>query len=344
MCEHEQSLSAVIGNVRDGSKGVLTRDARYCSQIPRKWMHFGCRVDFSTSACFPMRARDFAACVRDVYAARSGRSNGLIEQQTGVAMSAQKITDEQWTEARKRYETEPGLGLGKIAQVLDCSKSLVARKAREGKWQKDIGVPHQVHPTGKAKDSIFTENARGRDVQAVHVYPGEASTQTARVVADVFVPPTAERGVESTPLPTYADDPTIPEGLDAEEREAFVKAAILARQQAINARHLHETKAVRSLVYAAIKKVDKDGGAAAALAALRIVQALRHMQDSELETELERVRLALGEFHGKPKGPTPCRITVVLEKKGVREVVEVADAQEGMRLGNGMETEIIDVE
>jgi hypothetical protein len=35
---------------------------------------------------------------------------------------------------------------------------------------------------------------------------------------------------------------------------------------------------------------------------------------------------------------------VVLEKEGVRQVVEVADAQEGMRLGNGLETEIFDVE
>ena len=252
-------------------------------------------------------------------------------------MAAQKITDEQWAEARKRYETEPGMGLGKIAQVLDCSKSLVARKAREGKWQKGIGVPSQVHPTSKAKDSIFTENPRASEAQAVHVYPGEASTQSARVVSDVYVAPTAPAG-------GYADDPAIPDGLDAEGREAFVRAAILARQRSINARHLHETKAVRAQVYGAIKKVDKEGGAGAALAAVRIVQALRQMQDSELETELERVRLALGEFAGKPKGPTPCRITVVLEKESVRQVVEVADAQEGMRLGNGLEKEIIDVE
>lgn len=101
---------------------------------------------------------------------------------------------------------------------------------------------------------------------------------------------------------------------------------------------------MRAQVYAAIKKVDKEGGAGAALAAVRIVQALRQMQDSELETELERVRLALGEFAGKPKGPTPARITVVLEKAGARQVVEVADAVEGMRLGNDWETEIINVE
>jgi hypothetical protein len=34
-------------------------------------------------------------------------------------MSQQKITDELWVEARRRYETEPGLGSGKVAQLLD---------------------------------------------------------------------------------------------------------------------------------------------------------------------------------------------------------------------------------
>jgi hypothetical protein len=62
---------------------------------------------------------------------------------------------------------------------------------------------------------------------------------------------------------------------------------------------------VRAQVYAAIKKLDKDGGAGAAMAALRIVQTLRHMQDSELEIELEieleRVRLAMGSSTGSPR-------------------------------------------
>jgi hypothetical protein len=66
-------------------------------------------------------------------------------------MSQQKITDELWVEARRRYETEPDLGSGKVAQLLDVLKSLVARKVREGKWQKDIGVPNLVHPTARER-------------------------------------------------------------------------------------------------------------------------------------------------------------------------------------------------
>lgn len=58
---------------------------------------------------------------------------------------------------------------------------------------------------------------------------------------------------------------------------------------------------MRAQVYAAIKKLDKDGGAGAAMTALRIVQTLRHMQDSELEIELERVRLAMGSSTGSPR-------------------------------------------
>ncbi|CAD6514095.1 hypothetical protein LMG28727_00837 [Paraburkholderia kirstenboschensis] len=254
-------------------------------------------------------------------------------------MTAQKITDEAWAGARERYETEPGLGLGKIAQLLDCSKNLVARKAKERGWQKGIGVPVQVHGNAAPSDSKVTGNPVHPATRAPYVYAPEPSTAPSRVAADVFVPPAAAQ----TPAPSYADDPTIPEGLDAAEREDFVKAAILARQKAINARHVHETKAARSQVYAAMKKVGTEGGAGAALAVMRIVQALRNVQDAEMEAELERVRLSLSEFAGKPKGPMPARVTVLLVKEDVRQVVEVADAAEGMRLGNGWETEIIDV-
>ncbi|MFM0224837.1 hypothetical protein [Paraburkholderia dipogonis] len=221
-------------------------------------------------------------------------------------MSAQKITDEQWAEARKRYETEPGLGLGKIAQVLDCSKSLVARKAREGKWQKDIGVPNQVHRTAREREAKVTGSAAPRATQAVHVNGAEASTRPAHVVADVFVLPAAEKAAAND----YDDEIRVPDGLDEIGREEFVKAAILDRQRAINARHLKEMKAARAQVYAAIKKAGAEGGQATALAVLRIVQAVRAMQEADMEAELQRVRLEVAEFIGKPVKPTPCRIVV----------------------------------
>jgi hypothetical protein len=239
-------------------------------------------------------------------------------------MSQQKITDEQWAEARKRYESEPGLGLGKIAQVLDCSKSLVARKGREGKWQKDQGVPNQVHPTAREREAKVTESAAPRATQAVHVNGAKASTCPGRVVADVFVPPTGSQGVTTdvtpgvgmVPTPSqstaYADEMQVPDGLDEWEREEFVKTAIVGRQRAINARHLKELNAARSKLYESLKKAGTKEGPGAALAAQRNVAALLALQQGEMDAELQRVKLEVNEFVGKPLKPTPCRIVVHL--------------------------------
>lgn len=251
-------------------------------------------------------------------------------------MAKAKLTPEQWAEARREWESNASASYATVAAKFMISRALVGQKSLAEHWQRDIGVPD---PKSAEAVAARAENLQDRPSTG-HMDGRLDNAAPARVVAGAFVTPTAA----AAPAPSYTDDPTIPDGLDADEREAFIKAAILSRQRAINARHLNETKAVRSQVYGAIKKVDKEGGAGAALAALRIVQALRNMQDSELETELERVRLTLGEFHGKPKGPAPARITVVLEKAGVRQVVEVADAVEGMRLGNGLDMEILDVE
>ncbi|CAB3783385.1 hypothetical protein [Pararobbsia alpina] len=265
-------------------------------------------------------------------------------------MSAQKITDEQWAEARKRYESEPGLGLGKIAQTLDCSKSLVARKAREGKWQKDIGVPTQVHPTAREREAKVTESAVPSPTQAVHVNGAEASTPSARVAAEVFVPPTAAPGgslnltppakgaLSDVPPPqpsAYADEIRVPDGLDDVEREAFVAAAIVARQRAINARHLKEMQAARSKLYESLKKAGTKEGPGAALAAQRNITALLALQQGEMDAELQRVKLEVHEFVGKPLKPTPCRIVVHLSP-GVKMV---ASEVYGPRA-----TEVIDVE
>ncbi|MGF6994638.1 hypothetical protein [Paraburkholderia sp. GAS32] len=229
-------------------------------------------------------------------------------------MSQQKITDVQWADARKRYESEPGLGLGKIAQLLDCSKSLVARKARDGKWQKDIGVPTQVHPTAREREAKVTESAVPSPTHAVHVNAAEPAVSPSRVVADVFVPPGAGRGVgsESTPSQStaYSDEMQVPDGLDEWEREEFVKAAIVARQRSINARHLKELNAARSKLYESLKAAGSKEGPGSALASQRNITALLALQAGELETELQRVRLEVQEFIGKPVKPTPCRIVV----------------------------------
>ena len=231
-------------------------------------------------------------------------------------MSQQKVTDEQWSDARKRYEAEAGLGLGKIAQLLDCSKSLVARKAREEKWQKDIGVPTQVHPTAKVRNSNLTESAVQSETQAVHVHGPGASTQPARVVADVYAPPSAAQAPQHPQSTDYADEIRVPADLDEVDREEFVAAAIVARQRAINARHLKELNAARSKLYESIRKAGTKEGAGNALASQRNIAALIALQAAEMDAELQRVRLEVAEFVGKPMKPTPCRIIVNVREGG----------------------------
>ncbi|MFM0752615.1 hypothetical protein [Paraburkholderia strydomiana] len=247
-------------------------------------------------------------------------------------MSEKKISEQEWAAARKRYETEPGLGYGALAQALDCSKSLVARKAREGKWQKDQGVPAQVWGGAEGTQSKVTESAVRSPTQAPGVHAAEPSISNPREVADVFVPAGAtsdvtlriERmttdvtpgvGTVPTPQPSsgYGDEMRVPDRLDELEREDFIKAAIVARQKAINARHLKEITAARSKLYESLKKAGTKEGPGAALAAQRNVAAMLALQGGEMEAELQRVKLEVHGFMGKPLKPAPCRIVVHLE-------------------------------
>ena len=241
-------------------------------------------------------------------------------------MSQRKVTNQEWESARKRYETEPGLGLGKIAQALDCSKSLVARKAREGKWQKDVGVPDQVHPTVHERQTKVTENAMPSPARSPDVYAPDAAVSPSRVVSGVFTPQTAAQGMTTdvnhgvgtvqtaSQSTAYADEMQAPDGLDEWEREEFVKAAIVARQRSINARHLKELNAARSKLYESLRKAGTKEGTGAAISAQRNVTAMLALHRGDMEAELRRVRLEVHEFVGKPVKPTPCRIIVHLRE------------------------------
>lgn len=108
----------------------------------------------------------------------------------------------------------------------------------------------------------------------------------------------------------------MPAGLDEWEREEFVKAAIVARQRSINARHLKELNAARSKLYESLRKAGTKEGAGAAISAQRNVTAMLALHKGEMEAELQRVKLEVHEFIGKPVKPTPCRIIVHVREGG----------------------------
>ncbi|MGY6161858.1 hypothetical protein [Paraburkholderia strydomiana] len=222
-------------------------------------------------------------------------------------MSQQKITDEQWVAAKTRYETEPGLGYGALAQTLDCSKNLVARKAKEQRWQKSIEACLATARNGRAIGSKVTESAVHPATRAPSVYsnpvPESAPLAAGAAVADQVV-------VGATAASPALGDISMPDGLDPAEQEAFIRAVVIRRQTELNAVHRKELRAVKAQLYRAINGASEKGGGAATLSVLRAVQAMQNAQKLELEREIERVKLECAVFAGAPLKPQPVRILV----------------------------------
>lgn len=239
-------------------------------------------------------------------------------------MAKKILTPDEMTEARRLYERE-GWGYGRIATKFSVSKPTVQGWAKN--WQRDYGVAPL--PAGKKGEEgvrpdvgnpKVTGNAGVGATRAGYAYPTDAAASPAREVAGVFVPPSAApgKGGESPPLQStgYADEMQVPADLDEVDREEFVKAAIVARQRAINARHLKELNAARGKLYESLKKAGTKEGPGAALASQRNIAALLALQQGEMDAELQRVKLEVHEFVGKPLKPMPCRIIVHVREGG----------------------------
>jgi transposase-like protein len=230
-------------------------------------------------------------------------------------MAKKILSPDEMAEARRLYEKE-GWGYGRIASKYSVSKPTVQGWAKN--WQRDYGVAPLL--AGKNADAgagataaqpKVTGNAVPSETQAGYTYPGDGMTSPGRDVAGVFVSP-AGRRVESTPRNDYADEMQVPADLDDWGREAFVAAAIVARQRQINAKHIRELTAARAKLYGAIKGTATKEGPAQALASQRNIAALLALQQGEMDAELQRVKLEVAEFVGRPLKPQPCRIVVHL--------------------------------
>lgn len=225
-------------------------------------------------------------------------------------MAKAKLTPEQWAEARREWEMNPTASYASVAGKFLISKALVGQRAASEKWQRGIGVAsHPKDTTAQGNSGNLQDCPSTRPMDARLDASDSPNTRPAHVVAEAFVPPTAEK----TPANDYADEIRVPAGLDELDREEFVKAAIVARQRAINARHLKELNAARSKLYESIRKAGTKEGAGNALASQRNIAALIALQAAEMDAELQRVKLEVAEFVGKPMKPTPARIVVHMQ-------------------------------
>ncbi|MFM0088943.1 hypothetical protein PQR46_18710 [Paraburkholderia sediminicola] len=220
-------------------------------------------------------------------------------------MVAKRITDEEWAEARRIYETTPGMGLGKIAsQVLDCSKNLVVRKSQEQGWQKTQDAARATGKTGQVLHSNLTESATRTTTQAVHVSdpaPPVSPVALGRVVSDVYVAPSAP-GVRADGI---AVRPEFTNGVD---ELAWIEEQVSIREKAILERHAVELRALTNSIYDAARKTGKAEMGAASRAANQLSQALERKQKMEREHCAMQTRIELGAHYGA--GPRPAVIVV----------------------------------
>jgi hypothetical protein len=203
---------------------------------------------------------------------------------------AAKITDEAWAEARKRYEAEPKTGYGQIAQALDCSRNLVARRAQKEGWVKQTGPTHAPfkEPARAAVDEEgkFTEIAGDRAEKAVPVYTSAPETRAPVAPAAAIEP---------------GDGDEMPENLSPLEQEQWIEAAVRRRQTALQRKQAKELAAAKSTLYAAIKGAGSKDGYDLARTSKQIISAMTEQHASEMASEARGFGLSSGSSTG-PRG------------------------------------------
>lgn len=93
-------------------------------------------------------------------------------------------TDAEWAVARRRYETEPGVGLSAIAVSLGISKSSAGNRAKAEGWQK---CERGAAPVSEARNegaAKVTEGAASTPQSAFSVYRLPAPAVGETVIAD----------------------------------------------------------------------------------------------------------------------------------------------------------------
>lgn len=196
-------------------------------------------------------------------------------------MASRKISDQEWIDARKRYENEPATGYGQIAASLNVSKTLVARRAAK-RWQKrpvlTLPVDSQV-PAYPDRGHLFS--TPNRPEETVGVY--------AKAPEEVTVAPE---------LNNVAGQFQFPSNLTPAERQEVAEQAVLARQTELIRIQAVEIRAVKKGIYEAVKAAGTERSYDAARSAKAVVEGMRLVHASERSNEIERVKLELGAFSG----------------------------------------------
>jgi hypothetical protein len=228
-----------------------------------------------------------------------------------------KVTEEMWADARRRYEIGEKIGYGQIAQILDCSKNLVVRRAKAEGWQKRLHATPFANRHAAVVSPKVTDRAVHEEVRGVHVYePPLPNDVPQRAAVPSTTPVAAEVSAARAPV-SAPGEIVVPNHLNDEEREAYVREVIRQRQAELDVVHRKEISALKRQVYGAVQKAGTKEAPGAALAAQRAVSAMLAVQAGEIEVESRRVQLEWGRLVGQPvMRPAPAKI-IVHQRKGV---------------------------
>ena len=167
-------------------------------------------------------------------------------------MAQGKDEGAKWIEARARWEAEPKLTYGDLAESLGISKQAVSQHAKKWGWAKRLDMPTIAARAHEKADRAIEQNPVG----------------SSESESDVYARANFSPSVVRAPLSADAT----PE----EAHQVAADAAVDARAELLT-RHRREWTVVRNLAYLAIKEKDLTRARTAKTAA----EAVKTIQDGE---------------------------------------------------------------
>lgn len=167
-------------------------------------------------------------------------------------MAKQKISDEQWAQARARWESEPKLNFADVGETLGVSKQSVQQQAKKNGWVKRLAMGAIVSRAHAIADKTITQDSVGESTQAPSLVAGSPEKIT-------FSTPEFPAGASAAQLTAIGED-----------------AAVAARAELVS-RHRRETNNARHLVYGAIRTKNPQDAKVAKI----VVESIKLLQETE---------------------------------------------------------------
>ncbi|WP_175787525.1 hypothetical protein [Burkholderia anthina] len=196
-----------------------------------------------------------------------------------AASKGKAPTPRQWFKARSIWETDPIATYKEIADALGVSRQAVKQRADREGWMKRTSNAESV----EAAHATASERAASEEKQAIaegSAKVGESAAFSPEGAADVYAGESS--AIPSRP-PVMHTLPSVPDSVPDNRVSAVAAEIVLDERSRVLDTHRKETKAVRALVYQAMRdgKSNSEGAAdkmRTAKLAAESVQILQNME------------------------------------------------------------------